>query len=102
MYEENNIVKGFAIGNRRNENYDCELYALYVEPEYQNQGIGTKLLEYMKTHYRSSGYKNMIIWTIKGLQNNSFYKAKGGKIQGEKEYDYGNKKYPGIGFVYKL
>lgn len=102
VYEEDNIVKGFVSGNKGNEKYDCEISSLYVEPKYQKEGIGTKLLEHIKIYYKNIGYKNLIIWTIKGLQNNTFYKRQGGEIQEEREYEYGNKKYPGIGFVFIL
>ena len=102
VYEENNVVKGFVSGKKRNEKYDCEIRALYVKPEYQKQGIGAKLLDHMKTYYKNRGYKSLIICTIKGLQNNPFYIKHGGELKEEMEYDYGDKKYPGVGFVFKL
>ena len=102
VYEENNIIKGFVSQKKDSGKYDCEIGSIYVDPLYQNKGIGKKLLQYMKTHFKSIGYKSMIIWTIKGFQNNSFYHNQGGKIQEETEYQYGSKKYPGIGFVFEL
>jgi N-acetylglutamate synthase-like GNAT family acetyltransferase len=102
VYEEETNLKGFVSGEKKNKEYDCEIGALYVEPKYQKQGIGTKLLGYMKTYYKNIGHKKLIIWTIKGLQNNKFYEKHGGKIKEEKEYDYGDKKYPGIGYVFEL
>jgi N-acetylglutamate synthase-like GNAT family acetyltransferase len=101
VYEEDNIVKGFVSGENEKKN-NCEIGALYVGPEYQGQGIGTKLLEYMKKYYKNVGYKKLIIWTIKGLQNNKFYEKHGEEINEEKEYNYGEKKYQGIGFVFDL
>ena len=102
VYEENNIIKGFVSQKKYSGKYDCEIGSIYVDPLYQNHGIGKKLLQHMKTYFRGIGYKNMIIWTIKGFQNNLFYKNQGGKIEEETEYEYGNKKYPGIGFVFEL
>ena len=102
VFEEDNIIKGFISGNQYEHKKLCEVGRLYIDPDYQKQGIGTKLLEYMKTFYRNSGYTKMIIWTIKGLPNNAFYKKFGEIIQEEKEYIYGNKKYPGIGFMINL
>jgi N-acetylglutamate synthase-like GNAT family acetyltransferase len=102
VYDENNLIKGFVSGNDKHKKYDSEIEALYVDTEYQKSGIGSQLLEYMKRNYKNKGCKKMIIWTIEGLQNNSFYKKYGGKIMEEKEYEYGNKKYPGIGFVFEL
>ena len=102
VFEDNNIVKGFVGGKKIQSKYDCEIIGLYVGVEYQGENIGTKLLDYMKVYYKNKNCKNMIIWTIKGLKNNEFYKKCGGKIKEEKEFEFGNKKYPGIGFVFEL
>ena len=102
IFIENNTIKGFISGNEYDQNNYCEIGRLYVDPEFQKQGIGTKLLEYMKDYYKKNGYKKMIIWTIKGLPNNNFYKRFGNIIQEEKEYTYGDKKYSGLGFEIDL
>jgi ribosomal protein S18 acetylase RimI-like enzyme len=102
LYEEKNIIKGFVSGYKNNGKYDCEIQGLYVGVEYQGKGIGTKLLDYMKKYFKDDGCKNMIIWTIQNLKNNIFYKRHGGKIKEEKEFDFGGKKYSGIGFVFEL
>ena len=102
IYEENNIVKGFISGNTLKEKYDCEIGMLYIDPNFQGNGIGTKLLNFMKEFYKNKGCMNMIIWTLNGLKNNAFYKRQGGIIEEEKEYEYGNIKYPGIGYGFKL
>ena len=102
VFEENSSIKGFISGNDYNQNDLCEIGRLYVDPEFQNQGIGKKLLEYMKKYYKKNGYKNMVIWTVKGLPNNNFYKKFGKAIPEEKEYTYGNKKYKGSGFIISL
>jgi len=102
IYEENNLIKGFISGNDYNKDNWCEIGRLYVDPEFQNSGIGKKLLEYMKEYYKKMHYKNMVIWTIKGLPNNSFYDKFGEKLNEEREYTYGDKKYSGIGFIISL
>ena len=99
--EDNNLIKGFVSG-KKNEKYDCEIVSIYVDPEYQNLNIGRKLFEQGKKHFKNIGCKNMIIWTIKGLPNNGFYKKMGGIVKEENEIEYGNKKYLGIGFVFEL
>ena len=102
ILEDNNYIKGFISGNEYNLEHYCEIGRLYVDPEYQNHGVGTKLLEYMKNYYQNNGYIKMIIWTIKGLPNNYFYKKFGDIIHEEKEYTYGGKKYPVLGFIINL
>jgi GNAT superfamily N-acetyltransferase len=102
IFEENNLQKAFISGNEHEQENCCEIGRLYVDPKYQKLGIGTKLLNYMKSYYKNIGYKKMIIWTIKGLPNNHFYRKHGKIIQEEKEYTYGDKKYPGLGFIIDL
>jgi GNAT superfamily N-acetyltransferase len=102
VYEENNCVKGFISGRKLVEKYDCEIEGLYVDPQFQQNGIGSKLLSFMKEFYANQGCKNMIIWTINGLKNDLFYKKHGGIILEEKELDYGGKKYKGNGYIYDL
>ena len=102
VYEENATVKGFTSGNRKNKMYDCETTGLYVGVPYQGKGIGTKLLDFMKDHYRKTSCKNMVIWTIRGLPNNGFYLKNGGVIKESGEHEWGGKKYPIIGFVFSL
>ena len=108
VYEENNTIAGFVSGHKNTgkydceEKYDCEIKGLYVRVEYQGKGTGTKLLEFMKAQFKDAGCKNMIIWTIRNLENNNFYKKNGGEIKEEKAYELGGKKYPGTGFVFEL
>ena len=102
IYEENTVIKGFVIGYKSNEKCNCEIMALYVDVEYQRKGIGTKLIEYMKRYYKENECKKMIIWTIRNLENNTFYKKNGGEIKEEKELNLGNKNYKGIGFIFEL
>jgi ribosomal protein S18 acetylase RimI-like enzyme len=101
VYEEDSFLKGYVSG-KKNEKYDCEIVSIYVDPQYQNQGIGKKLLNHEQEYFKGIGCKNMIVWTIKGFQNNIFYEKYGGVILEKREIELGNKKYPGIGFVFKL
>lgn len=55
---ENNIIKGFIIGKIWQSNFYIESYdktawisLIYVEPNYRNKGIGTKLLELAETEF---------------------------------------------------
>ena len=102
VYEEDGIVKGFIAGRINMDKYDSEVTRLYVGLEYQGRNIGTELLEYMKKYYKSRDCKNIIIWTIKNLKNNTFYVKNKGKVEEEKELEIGGKKYPGIGFLFIL
>jgi len=102
VFEENNFVKGFIAGIKHEKDNSCEIVIFYVEPQYQKQGIGTKLLDFMIGHYKGQCYKKMFIWTVKGFPNNEFYKKYGEIIPENKEYTYGDKKYQGIGYIINL
>jgi N-acetylglutamate synthase-like GNAT family acetyltransferase len=101
VFEENNIIKGIISG-KNIDNINCEIGQLYVCVEFQGMNIGTRLLEYMKKYYKTHGCKNMIIWTIKNLRNNEFYRKNNCTGIEEKEIEIGGFKYPGIGFKYIL
>ena len=83
VYEENNIIKGFACyGKGRGENYKNtgEVYSIYLEQENQRKGIGSKLIKKCFNILKKEGYKNIIIRCLKGNPSEFFYKSLGGKV----------------------
>lgn len=103
LYRENEKAAGFILGKLLNNSpYNCEIVGLYVLPEFQNMGTGAKLLAHAKKFYSQLNCRKMIIWTLKGAKNNSFYIKKGGIIAEEKALNIGDKEYAGIGFVFDL
>jgi len=64
---------------------ECELEALFVEPEHIGQGIGRQLIEHAKSHAREMGAESIL---IQGDPNAAhFYLAAGGVRIGERESD---------------
>ena len=102
VYEVNGTVIGFISGILNSGEYDAEVKGLYVKPENQGIGVGRKLLDYMKKIFVSMGSETLIIWTLLGAKNNTFYKANGGIGSERKTLGIGDKQYQGIGFSYKL
>lgn len=103
VYEDESGILGFVSGKNLTEGqYDCEVVGLYVRPECQGRGIGGLLLEKMKQFFVADNCGSMIIWTLLGASNNSFYRKSGeiGKVY--KELRIGEKRYPGVGFVFSL
>lgn len=41
----------------------CSILQLYVLPEFQNMGLGKKLLSHTLREMRKKGYKNALLWT---------------------------------------
>jgi GNAT superfamily N-acetyltransferase len=58
--------------------YSAETVGLYIRPEFQGSGIGSRLLTEMKAFFRRRGCGRLIIWTLLGVRNNEFYLKHGG------------------------
>ncbi len=100
--QENKSVSGFVSGKMEEGKYDCQIVGLYILPEEQGNGIGSILLEKMTKHFKINNCRKMIIWTLLGAKNNSFYRKHGGTEKEFKEITIGSEKYPGVGFVFDL
>lgn len=61
VYEDHRPVGGGAI--RRYNDSDVELKRIFVRPEYQKQGIGTKLVSLLIEWAKESGYRRIILET---------------------------------------
>lgn len=97
-----NII-GFAAGGdifHSGYSYDSEGYAFYVLEEYQQQGIGTLLMDELVTFLVSMNFKSMIIWVLEENPACEFYVKLGG-IEKERKIDkYGEKEFSLIGYVW--
>ena len=93
--DETEIIMGFILhGNCRDENKEnsYEAYALYVQPEFTNKGIGTALMNEIKKIAVDNKKTELIIWV---LENNkigrSFYNMYGfiedGEVKEIKEWN---------------
>lgn len=107
VYEEGKLVVGFISGRFLSENdqtasYDSEVVGLYVRPERQGQGIGSKLLWKILKYFFLKKQKHVIIWTLQGANNNKFYKKHGGAPKEHKKIEIGGQNYHGVGFHFDL
>lgn len=99
---EDNSVNGFISGITTEGKYDCEIIGLYVLPEYQEKGIGKKLVKHIIKTFQEKGKSNLLIWTLDGARNNSFYKSLDAEKTEYKELEFGARKYKGVGFNLKI
>ena len=80
---------------------DCELSAIYVEPDLKNNGIGTKLFEYVKKDLKNK--RKMVLWCLKdNIPSKAFYEKMGGDIIGERVIKIGNGDYTEVCFSYDI
>ncbi|MGB3502852.1 MAG: GNAT family N-acetyltransferase [Mesorhizobium sp.] len=76
-------VAGYAtIGrNRARElHQEGEIYELYVKPEYQGIGLGTRLFNAARERLVSHGLKGLVVWALEDNSNAvAFYEGAGGR-----------------------
>jgi ribosomal protein S18 acetylase RimI-like enzyme len=74
-------IIGFASGKSIDENnFDGELYSLYLLQECRGLGVGRQLVSAIAKHFKEKGIYSMMVWVMK--QNKSglgFYERMGGK-----------------------
>jgi ribosomal protein S18 acetylase RimI-like enzyme len=72
--------------------YQGEIYVLYVLPQYQNQGIGRRLVAACVGHLTGRlAFETMLIWVIAENPYRKFYESLGGRMIGEKSKEIGGK-----------
>ena len=82
-------IVGFAGGGRARPaappGYIGEVYAIYVRPGHQRQGIGRVLLKAAAEGLVERGLTPIVIWTLfDNPQSRGFYESLGGAVIGEK------------------
>jgi ribosomal protein S18 acetylase RimI-like enzyme len=84
-------------------NVDCELLAIYVKPNLKNNGIGTKLFQFVVNELKFKNKSKMILWCLKDNElSKKFYKKMGGNIIKEKLIIIEEKNYYEVGFIYNI
>jgi GNAT superfamily N-acetyltransferase len=56
-----------------------EVYTLYVEPDWQNRGIGRALLEALFARLEADGHSRAMLWVLAMNPSRFFYEAMGGQ-----------------------
>ena len=99
--EEGRIV-GFAVGGRErdgDQNYDAELYAIYLLKEYQGKGIGRQLLSDVARGLMEKSFRSMLVWALRDNHSaRKFYRALGGKEYRQRMCDIGGISYADVAY----
>lgn len=83
---ESGLVNGFAVmGENRQESLlpgaDCELWAIYIDPDQCRTGAGSLLLNYAKQVFQSQSKTSMCVWVLaENFLARNFYEKMGGKL----------------------
>lgn len=79
MYEINDVIAGFAIVDLKEDN----VWALFVDPEYEGKGIGKKLHRQMLDWFFSTGKKEIWLGTDPHTRAAEFYRRQGWRETGK-------------------
>ena len=104
VIEDNNTIVGYAkISILKKEEYDSQIYAIYIRPDVKNMGYGTLLMNYIKEYFKSKGCKNMILWCIdKNEQAKIFYRKQGGIEKNKIMSKIGEEEVCEVSFLFEL
>jgi ribosomal protein S18 acetylase RimI-like enzyme len=85
-------IVGYALGRPGKtaiQPYDCELLALHVRQDFQQQGIGQSLIIKMAEQFQAQGCNSMMLWVLSKNPARVFYEKLGGTLIGEQEVEVG-------------
>lgn len=86
-------VVGFVNGGPERDgrtDFDAELYAVYIQPEWQGRGIGRELTMTFVRWLIETGFHSMILWVLAQNTSRGFDEHLGGQSVGEKTIDIGS------------
>jgi len=65
--------------NRSDRRFAGEVFTLYVAPDWQNQGIGRRLLIALFRRLVAAGRRSAIVWVLRDNPSRFFYERLGGR-----------------------
>ena len=83
-------IIGFAIGGlerSNNPNYEGELMGIYIQKEYQRQGIGKALINKVIGKLIKLKVNTMLVWVLENNPYRAFYDTLGGNVVDKKEHE---------------
>jgi ribosomal protein S18 acetylase RimI-like enzyme len=80
------------------DDYDGELYAIYLLQERQKQGVGKVLLQKLAEAMRADGFQRVIAWVLAQNPSIGFYVRLGGSPVAEKQIEIGGVQLTEIAF----
>lgn len=76
--------RGFVLlGQSPDSSEEAEIFALFIEPGYQRQGLGRRLVEVAREEARARGHRSLGLWVLETHRSaREFYEALGFILEG--------------------
>lgn len=89
--ESDGEIVGFATGgqSRDKNEFDSELYAIYVLQQHQHKNIGRLLLTATAKYLQMCGNSSLYVWVLAENNSKTFYERLGGELFDKKEIEIG-------------
>lgn len=83
--------------------FDGEIFELYVKPEYQGLGFGTRLFRAARERLAANGRMRVIVWALEAnAPALTFYRSRGGKPIAKDKERFGTDELVKIGFGFGI
>ncbi|HEX5319180.1 MAG TPA: GNAT family N-acetyltransferase [Stellaceae bacterium] len=92
---------GSCGGCRDDKSFTGEVFTLYVAPDWQNQGIGRRLLLALFARLVELGHDSAVIWVLSDNPARFFYRRLGGKEVRRKTLPVGGAQVGATGFGWR-
>ncbi|MDP8219983.1 MAG: GNAT family N-acetyltransferase [Candidatus Stygibacter frigidus] len=102
--EKDDMVVGFITGGTLREEellYEAEVYAMYILPEFQRQGIGTMLLDKIVYDFHHQGWGQFLIWCLEKNPARAFYESLGGVHKQTAQIIIGGRRLIKFGYLFE-
>ncbi|HZD75451.1 MAG TPA: GNAT family N-acetyltransferase [Acidobacteriaceae bacterium] len=71
------------------QNYDSEIYTLYVSPAFQGHGVGRELMRALAARLAEDGLTRPVVWALEKNPWCAFYERLGGRRVAQKTIEIG-------------
>jgi ribosomal protein S18 acetylase RimI-like enzyme len=97
-------VLGFIAGGIErsgDEKYSGEIYGIYVDPEYQNRGIGSRLVRALVEELQDSDIYSLVVWVLQDNPWKKFYESLNGQPVHQRMSKIGGKDLPEVAYGWR-
>ena len=82
--------------------WDGEVYELYIAPDYQGLGFGTRLFRMARERLAASGRARTVVWALSDNDPAvAFYRRRGGEVIGRGQERFGATNLPKLAFGFE-